>query len=45
MYNALDVATYVIKYAHTSGCEESMSNLKLQKNPLLYPSCFFGRKK
>ena len=31
MYNALDVATYVIKYAHTSGCEESMSNLKLQK--------------
>lgn len=31
MYNVLDVATYVIKYAHNSGCEESMSNLKLQK--------------
>lgn len=31
MYNVLDVAIYVINYAHDSGCGESMSNLKLQK--------------
>ena len=31
MYNVLDVAIYVINYAHDTGCGESMSNLKLQK--------------
>ena len=31
MYNVLDVAIYVINYAHDADCGESMSNLKLQK--------------
>lgn len=31
MYNVLDVAIYVINYAHDTGCGELMSNLKLQK--------------
>ena len=31
MYNVLDVAIYVINYAHDTGCGESMNNLKLQK--------------
>lgn len=44
MYNVLDVAIYVINYAHDADCGESMSNLKLQKNSLLYSSRFSGRK-
>ena len=31
MYNVLDVAIYVINYAHDADYGESMSNLKLQK--------------
>lgn len=44
MYNVLDVAIYVINYTHDTGCGESMSNLKLQKNSLLYSSSFFTKK-
>lgn len=31
LYNVLDVAIYIINYAHDAGCGETMSNLKLQK--------------
>ena len=44
MYNVLDVAIYVINYAHDADYGESMSNLKLQKILYYIQAAFSGRK-